>query len=79
METMEQNELKQCPFCNGKAVLYFTTPDGMHTTNFMGRIWGMEADHYLCTCKKCGVRTKVYASKARCISAWNRRSGSEGN
>lgn len=61
-------ELKQCPFCSGKASLY----SGAFFTS-IAQI----------RCKQCGIRTMEYKSassedaKLQAIAAWNRRAGEE--
>ena len=69
-------ELKPCPFCGEKAFAWFCTFNGKHKAKSgTQKLWGMPTDHYLIECKRCGIRTKVYASKKGAFNAWNRRAG----
>lgn len=54
----ELEELKECPFCGGKAIL---DDCGDHKSYFV-------------RCKKCGINQEhLYHSKVTAIKAWNRR------
>lgn len=54
------SELKPCPFCGGKSECI---------TNYeYGKARGA-----FCSCKKCGITQKIYASRQGAIKAWNRR------
>lgn len=67
------NELKPCPFCKGKAVVF--TCDG--SGSFFGQrncvFYGRKLDHLLIKCSKCGIRTKAYKTEKGLFKAWNRR------
>lgn len=57
------NELKKCPFCNGKAYI---------------QGWSMmERSRYKAACNKCYVETPIYERKQSAIAAWNRRANSD--
>ena len=66
-------ELKPCPFCGGEAFRWHCTPDGKFNSIVTERIRGYETTHYKIECKRCGCRTKVYATNKGCFNAWNRR------
>lgn len=72
-------DLKPCPFCGGEASHWYCSPDGKHTSNVGGKSWGQECSHHIIRCKKCGTRTKVYATRKSCYNAWQRRTKVETN
>ena len=58
-------ELKQCPFCGGKAFVYYSGSSG-------------NGEFYEVICKQCGCRTdRLRGDKA--IEVWNRRAGRRRN
>ena len=67
-------ELKPCPFCGGYASEWFCTANGLYVTKFYGqKLRGLNANHSIVFCDKCGCRTKVYLHLKNAIKAWNRR------
>ena len=67
-------ELKPCPFCGGKVRDLFCTANGAYTSVYYNqKIRGLNANHSLIACEKCGCRTKVYLHMKNAIKAWNRR------
>ena len=67
-------ELKPCPFCGGKALAWYCTFDGKHKAlNGTQKLWGMQTDHHLIECNRCGIRTRVYKTKKGAFNTWNRR------
>ena len=54
------NEIKPCPFCNGKA--------GISKIYIYGDVRG-----YTPHCNKCGCELQMYSSKKAAEIAWNRR------
>ena len=66
-------ELKPCPFCGGEATHWFCSSDGSCISNVGGKLWGKECSHHIIRCKKCGIKTKVYATNKNCYNAWQRR------
>lgn len=59
------NELKPCPFCDGKA-------------SILVKDWDNRADEYKIVCSLCGVMQDTYTfEKGKAIAAWNRRVGEE--
>ena len=66
-------DLKSCPCCSGKPILWYCTPDGKHIASGVVQRWGLMTDHHLIRCQKCGLQTKVFATKKGCVNSWNRR------
>ena len=66
-------ELKSCQHCGGTAFLYNTDARGLHISDHEQRMFGVILDHYKVQCLKCGIRTKVYATRKGAFKAWNRR------
>ena len=66
-------ELKPCPFCGSKAEHWYCSFDGKHISDTIKVLWGMECNHHMIKCSKCGIRTKVYATNKGCFNAWQRR------
>ena len=69
-----REELKNCPFCNGKAKVKVCDGSGsfyadIGTARFMGR----EMTHCLIRCEKCGIKTKAYLTRRGVYNAWQRR------
>ena len=70
------NELKNCPFCGGKAQLMACDGGGKYTTPDLRKgiiVRGLPMTHRLIRCLKCGARTKVYATVKGAFNSWNRR------
>lgn len=68
------SELKPCPFCKGKAVVYSCDGSG-HYYNELGTpvACGRNLTHLIIICDKCGIRTKPYLTRKGVFNAWNRR------
>ena len=67
-------DLLNCAHCGGEAKHFFCTPNGQHLWNVDNAvICGQKTSHNVIICSKCGIRTKVYATKKGCFNAWNRR------
>lgn len=71
---MTDYSLRVCPLCGGEAEVYVTDKLGrfyrhVGTVLFENSIM----THYLVRCKKCGTRTKAYATKNGAKNRWNRR------
>ena len=67
-------KLKCCPFCGSDAFDWYCTFDGKNkAASGTHKFCGMPTDHHLIECKRCGIRTKVYATKKSAFNAWNRR------
>lgn len=67
-------ELKPCPFCGSVATAWYCTFDGKHkAASGTQKLWGMNADHHLIECRRCGIKTKVFATKKGAFNSWNRR------
>ena len=66
---MTVNDLKSCPFCGGKAMLYVSSGAGLYISK-----------SYV-YCKECRAASRTFASyntvesKASAMKAWNRRVG----
>ena len=58
-----KEEIKPCPFCGGKAEM---------TCDDAAGYMGYTSDYYV-SCKKCGATGKYEKSKAKAITAWNKR------
>lgn len=55
-----ESELKNCPFCGGKAeIICFAFPGNSR--------------NYYPKCKKCGCELRAYSSKQNAKKAWNKR------
>lgn len=53
------DKLKPCPFCGGEARGLFCTANGAYTSVYYNiKIRGLNANHSLIACGKCGCRTK---------------------
>ena len=61
----EKDEIKPCPFCDGRAKLVFIPGDYGYTENM-----------YKVECTKCGA--SIIRSEKCVNDAWNRRVGDEG-
>lgn len=60
----QQEELKPCPFCGGKASLFCVgQPDGRPT-------WEAECENSECEVSSC---TMLYGSKEEAVRVWNKR------
>lgn len=67
-------ELKNCPFCGGKAKVKVCDGSGEHYTDVgTDRFRGREMSHCLIRCEKCGVKTKAFLTRRGVFNAWNRR------
>lgn len=53
-----EEELKNCPFCGGRAIL---------------ESWGEKGILNTMKCHKCGISTPFYSSKEALIAFWNTR------
>lgn len=62
---MEQAELKECPFCGGKATL--------HKDTWPVDDAGNKAVAYWVRCRSCGSCSKEYKNPEKASEAWNRR------
>lgn len=60
------DELKNCPFCGGKAELYIRKKTYSTKTIYIPRC----ADRFCC-----GRTTHVYESEEKAINSWNKRDG----
>ena len=58
------NELKNCPFCGGKADVVLYT------------IYG-KVKSYFVYCQRCGCQSRDYSTKQNAKKAWNRRANDE--
>ena len=68
------NELKPCPFCKGKAVVFACDGSGSFFAQIGCALFcGRKLDHLLIKCNKCGIRTKAYKTEKGLFKAWNRR------
>lgn len=63
----EDNQLKPCPFCGGKAKLAKQTVS----------MWFLQFDSYYVVCNTCGARSRISVEvaeeKDKAIEAWNMR------
>lgn len=71
---MEHRELKNCPFCDGKAKVKVCDGAGCFYTDIGTEMYlGRKMTHCLIRCEKCGVKTKAYLTRRGVFNAWNRR------
>ena len=62
------SELKPCPFCGGKAMIYGCTVD----------VFGIGPKDFTVYCYECRASVMhFYATENGAIDAWNRRDGNE--
>lgn len=68
------NELKPCPFCNGKAKVKVCDGSGSFYAD-IGTVvfYGKKMSHCLIKCERCGVKTKAYLTRRAVFNSWNRR------
>ena len=67
-------ELKNCPFCNGKAKVMVCDGSGSFYADIgTERFMGCEMSHFLILCEKCGIKTKAYLTRRDVYNAWQRR------
>lgn len=68
------NELKPCPFCNGKAKVKVCDGSGHYCADVETVFaYGRRMTHCLIRCEKCGVKTKAYLTRRGVFNAWQRR------
>lgn len=70
---MTDKELKPCPFCGGKARIFYTMDIGVPTGDNGYKV-SVKCDNLLC----CGAKIEKWAAKKEwakesAINAWNRR------
>ena len=67
-------KLKPCPFCGADASIKSCDGSGGYYSDLgTSVLYGRKLTHYLVRCRKCGVRTKAYATAKGVIIAWSRR------
>ena len=73
---MAMDNLKPCPFCDGKAKVFVCDGSGSFYADIGTELFrGRQMSHCLIKCQRCGVRTKAYLTRRGVFNAWNKRKG----
>lgn len=67
-------KLKHCPFCGGRPNMWACDTRKHYYSGIETKgLHGLQMDHFMVRCMKCGIETKSYKLKTSAFNAWNRR------